>query len=207
MAPPFAVAIILHEVAHGYVAERFGDPTARQLKRISLNPLVHIDLTMSIIVPAVLIVSGSPIIFGGAKPVPVNPSYFKDPRKGMLWVSAAGPATNFILALISGLLLVLVAFVFGAEGAPEIVYSWLSFSVLINLVLALFNLLPVPPLDGGRVAVGLLPEALAGKLARVEPFGLLIVIGLLFAGVFETIILPVLDISLMVLQFAVVLVG
>ncbi len=197
-APPLLVAVILHEVAHGYAAERLGDPTARKLGRINLNPLVHIDPFMTVILPGILILSGSPIVFGGAKPVPVDPRYFKNPRRGMAYVALAGPVTNFILASLFYLLMV------GLVHSPkllELFPTWVSFtlvywilhSIIINLVLGLFNLLPVPPLDGGRIAVGFLPLSMARPIAKLERYGLLIVIGLLYFGVVDRYLGPVIE--------------
>lgn len=183
-APPLLIAVMLHEVAHGYVAGRLGDPTARQLGRITLNPLRHVDLYMTIIIPALLIFAHSPFVFGGAKPIPVNPFNFRNPRRGMAWVAIAGPLTNFLLAGISYLLLVLAGrFIHGEDisAAGWLLLAWLSISVTINIVLGVFNLFPIPPLDGGRIAVGFLPVSLAKPLSRLEPYGILIVIGLLFA--------------------------
>jgi len=195
--PPLLVAVILHEIAHGLVAEQLGDPTARDAKRITLNPIRHIDPFLTIILPAVLILSGSGIVFGGAKPVPVNPLYFKNPRKGMLWVALAGPVTNFILALICYLALITVSAIEVKSWlwlVPyTIVVSWFAYGVLINLILGLFNLLPVPPLDGGRIAVGLLPESLAYKYARLERYGFLIVVALIYFGIPQMLLKPVID--------------
>ncbi len=195
--PLLVMAVVLHEVAHGYVAYRLGDPTARQLGRLSLNPLVHVDLWLTVIIPLGLILAGSPVIFGGAKPVPVNPLFFQNPRRGMVWVAIAGPLTNFALAAIFLGALMGVNLLIGESSS--LAFLWviasfvLGFGVLINVVLAVFNLFPVPPLDGGRIAVGLLPLRLARPLARLEPYGILIVILLLFAGVFERFLGPVLN--------------
>lgn len=196
--PPLVVAVVLHEVAHGWVAEKLGDPTARRMGRITLNPLKHIDPVMTVAVPAMLILLGSPIVFGGAKPVPVNPAWFRNPRKGMLWVALAGPVTNFILVSI------LLVFWSAVTWSPTvitslpkfiqfIVYMWILQGILINLVLGLFNLIPVPPLDGGRIAVGLLPQNYALKLAKLEPYGLFIVVFLLYLGILDVIIEPVVN--------------
>jgi Zn-dependent protease len=197
--PPLLIAVILHEIAHGYVAERLGDPTARRLGRITLNPLKHIDPFMTIILPGMLILSGSPIIFGGAKPVPVNPMHFNNPRRDMAYVALAGPVTNFILAALFYLGYLLFSFALPVFLAPPIVLAifglWLIYGVLINLVLGLFNLLPVPPLDGGRIAVGFLPVPIARLWARLEPFGLVIVILLLFSGLFDAVLSPVIEIA------------
>lgn len=198
IAPPFALAIILHEIAHGYVANKLGDPTAKLLGRLTLNPIKHIDPFMSVILPALLIFSGSPIIFGGAKPVPVNILNLKNPKRDMAWVAVAGPITNFILALLCYLVFInLVFFESILHLLPQIVAviiaSWAFHGVLINLVLGLFNLLPVPPLDGGRIMVGILPSKLARKYAKLEKYGLLIVIALLYTGVVQDLLGPVLE--------------
>jgi len=194
--PPLLVAVILHEIAHGYVAYKLGDPTAKNLGRLSLNPIVHIDLFMTIIIPGLLILSGSPIIFGGAKPVPVNPMNLRNPRKDMMWVAIAGPITNFVLlAIFFGLWYLFIAVgPFVAIASPftaDLFARWISYSMIINLVLALFNLIPVPPLDGGRIAVGLLPISLARPLAQLERYGLLIVVLLVYSGVFDKLLTPV----------------
>ncbi len=195
LAPPLLVAVILHEVAHGWVAERLGDPTARALGRITLNPIKHIDPVMTLLLPGLLILSGSPIIFGGAKPVPINPGYFKNPRKGMVWVALAGPAVNIVLASICYLLVMALdkmnADVVNHSAIVLLVGAWLIYGVVINLVLALFNLFPVPPLDGGRIAVGLLPLSMARSLAKLERWGLLIVFLLLYSGVIDAYLGPI----------------
>ena len=195
MAPPLLTAIILHEVAHGWVAEKLGDPTARALGRITLNPIKHIDPVMTLLLPGLLIASGSPIIFGGAKPVPINPGYFKNPRKGMVWVALAGPAVNIVLASICYLLVMALdkanADVVSHSAIVLLVGAWLVYGVVINLVLALFNLFPVPPLDGGRIAVGILPLSLARPLAKLERWGLLIVFLLLYSGVIDAYLGPI----------------
>ncbi len=198
IAPPLLLAVILHEVAHGYTAEKLGDPTARNLGRIKLNPLVHIDPFMTVILPGLLILSGSPIVFGGAKPVPVDPRFFRNPRRGMAYVAMAGPITNFILAVIFYALMLLLA---KASSGLLLLPGWASFtlvywvvqSIVINLVLGLFNLLPVPPLDGGRIAVGFLPLSMARQVAKLERYGLLIVIGLLYFGVVDRYLGPVIN--------------
>lgn len=196
IAPPLLFSVILHEIAHGLVAERLGDRTARDRGRITLNPLKHIDPMMTVIFPALLIMAGSPIIFGGAKPVPINPLYFRNPRRGMAYVAVAGPLCNLVLAALCYFLLN------GALAAERLfplpslflglIQMWLVFGLIINLVLALFNLFPVPPLDGGRIAVGFLPLSLARSWAKLEPFGLLIVFALLYFGVFDKVLQPAL---------------
>jgi Zn-dependent protease len=176
-AIPMLTAITLHEAAHGYVAERFGDDTARRLGRISLNPLRHVDPFGTVILPTMLLVLGTGFLFGYAKPVPVDFRKLDNPRRDMIFVAAAGPAANLLMALIAGFLY------HGTELFPPRVEAWLQLNVVnaikLNVMLAVFNMLPIPPLDGGRVAVGLLPDALAYPLARLERTGIFIVIGLL----------------------------
>lgn len=163
---------ILHEVAHGYVADRFGDPTARLAGRLTLNPKSHIDPFMSILLPLLLVFSGSPIIFGAAKPVPVDPFNFKEGRKDMALVALAGPLTNILLAISASLLLRL-------PFLPSIFYDLFSTVVTLNLLLAIFNLLPIPPLDGSKVAALLLPEDKANAYLSLGQFGILILFFLL----------------------------
>jgi len=176
-AIPAILAITLHEASHGFVALRFGDDTAYRLGRVTFNPFRHIDLWGTIIIPTVLLLT-SPFVFGWAKPVPVNFHRLRNPRRDMVWVAAAGPGINLALAVVSALLIHLALVTPGTVG--EWMFQNLRNSIVINLILAVFNMLPVPPLDGGRVAVGLLPRALAWPLARLEPYGLFIVIGVIF---------------------------
>jgi Zn-dependent protease len=177
-ALPAIIAITFHEAAHGFVARRFGDDTAWQLGRVTFNPLKHIDPRGTIVLPAFLLFLHSPFLFGYAKPVPVNFQALRNPRRDMVWVAAAGPGINIVLALIAALSFRLVGYL------PETVGQWvaenLKNALIINVILAVFNLLPLPPLDGGRIAVGLLPDALASPLARLEPYGMVILIGVLF---------------------------
>lgn len=199
--PPLLIAVILHEIAHGWVAYKLGDPTAKQLGRITLNPIKHIDPMMTIILPGILLLSGSPFLFGGAKPVPVNPYNFKHPRRGMAYVAMAGPITNFILAaltlLFGKLVLSFFPFIFNLlpTGALLVFLLWIAQGFLINVILGLFNLLPIPPLDGGRIAVGFLPLELARKIAGLEKWGLIIVMGLLFSGVLDKVLNPLIGIA------------
>jgi Zn-dependent protease len=174
---PLLIAITFHEAAHGFVAYRLGDKTAWQLGRVSFNPLKHIDPFGTVVLPAVLLLSQSPFLFGYAKPVPVNFRNLNHPRLDMVWVALAGPATNIILALVAALAFHALPFV--PPDSARWIADNLKNAFLINIVLAIFNMLPIPPLDGGRVAVGLLPRPLAEPLARLEPYGMLILIGLL----------------------------
>jgi Zn-dependent protease len=187
-ALPILFAITVHEAAHGYAAKYFGDLTAEKLGRITLNPLKHIDPFGTILLPALTVMLGG-ILFGWAKPVPVNFANLKNPKKDMFWVAAAGPASNFVMAIFWALMLNY------ANYAPNTAVNFLAemslAGISINLVLMVLNLLPMPPLDGGRIAVSLLPTPMAIQLARLEQYGFVILIVLMFTGILGKIISPI----------------
>ena len=169
---PLVIAITFHEASHGYVARLCGDDTAWRLGRVSFNPFKHIDPFGTILLPAVLLLIRSPILFGYAKPVPVNFQALRNPRLDSILVAAAGPAMNFALATLAALAVHLLIYL--PDAARPWVAENLENTLIINVLLAIFNLLPLPPLDGGRIAVGVLPDALAKPLARPEPYGMMI---------------------------------
>lgn len=180
------VAVILHEIAHGYVAERLGDDTARRAGRLTFNPIPHIDPFGSVLLPLLLIFAGSPFIFGWAKPVPVNFMNLRNPKRDMIKVAFAGPGTNLVMALLSAV----AVHVFLATDHPMLANIAIG-NVILNVALAVFNLIPILPLDGGRVLFGLLPRQPAMAFARLEPYGMFIVMALLFTGMLSAIIAPV----------------
>lgn len=176
-AIPVIVAVTFHEAAHGFVAYRLGDDTAWRLGRVSFNPAKHIDPFGTILLPSLLLLLHAPFLFGYAKPVPVNFGRLRSPRRDMVLVAAAGPAMNIALAVVAALAFHLVGYL------PVTAAQWLADNLrnalILNVVLAVFNMFPLPPLDGGRILVGILPKAVAGPVARLEPYGLAILIGLL----------------------------
>lgn len=199
-AIPAIFAITLHEAAHGYAARHFGDPTAYQAGRITLNPVRHIDPVGTLLIPAVvLFVSGGKFAFGWAKPVPVDFGRLRNPKRDMLWVAAAGPGANLFMAVMWALLFKVVA-VLPAHYFSEPALRMAEGGIIINLVLMVLNLFPLPPLDGGRIAVSLLPHRLAYQFSRVEPYGMIILMVLLFTGVLGAVMLPVIGAAWFILK-------
>ncbi len=207
--PALILAITIHEVSHGYVANRLGDPTARLLGRLTLNPIKHIDPVGTIIMPiALYYMSGGQFIFGYAKPVPINPSNFKNPKKGMAISAAAGPITNILLAIASSVLrmiIMLLLSMFPDSGIANAVLIpltlMLGYSIFINIFLAALNLIPIPPLDGGRVLTGMLPYNMAITYSKIEPYGFIILIALIFTGAAKYFIYPVVSALYLLVPF------
>lgn len=197
-ALPVIFAITIHEAAHGYAARHFGDNTAWMLGRVTLNPLKHIDPIGSVLLPLLLLAMSSPFIFGYAKPVPVRFGHLRNPKQDMVWVALAGPASNFAQALLWGILF----YGLQAAGVSEPFFIKMCQSgILINIVLFALNLFPLPPLDGGRILVGLLPYKQAALVSRVEPWGFFIVMGLIIAGVLNALWMqPIMGLSFSLLD-------
>lgn len=186
LAPPFLFALTFHELAHGYVAWSLGDPTAKNEGRLTMNPLKHID-PLGVIAFIIMKI-------GWAKPVPVNPSYFKDPQKGMLLVALAGPAANVVTAIVSAILVkLLIMLPFIPMYLLKPMVGMLVASVWINIMLAVFNCLPIPPLDGSRVLMGLLPPDAARSYAKLEPYGFILLLILFYAGLIGKVIMPIIS--------------
>jgi Zn-dependent protease len=176
----FIIFATFHEYAHGWMAYRRGDPTAKQSGRLSLNPIAHIDIVWTIILPAIMLISsGGRIAFGSAKPVPVNPYLLRDPKRDMIWIGLAGPATN--VAWIIALIIIMKTGLFSPVSP---VYLLLFICMYINMILLVFNMIPIPPLDGSRVVEGLLPDTYANEYARIKPYGFIILLILIYFGVF-----------------------
>jgi len=181
----FFFAVIIHEYAHGWIAWKLGDWTAKNAGRLTLNPLAHIDPIGTIFLPLLLLATRSPVVFGWAKPVPVNFHSLGNPKKDMIWVGLAGPAANILFAILLSFILKFFVLT-GSSLLTEVI----NMAIIINLVLAIFNMLPIPPLDGSRVVMGMLPRELAIRYAKLEPYGFIIIFGLLYLGLIGSVIWP-----------------
>jgi Zn-dependent protease len=205
-ALPILIAITFHEVSHGYVAYKLGDPTAKFVGRLTLNPLAHIDLFGTIILPLMLMLLHFPP-FGYAKPVPINAMNFRNPRQGMAISAAAGPVTNMLLAVASFMvwkgLIIPLASLSPSTLTDTVLHPFeliMQSSIMVNVVLAVFNMIPIPPLDGGRVFIGLLPQRYAVYFSKIEPFGFIIVVIFLYTGIANSIIMPFIGFFLRLFQ-------
>ena len=199
---PVTLAITLHEAAHGYVAKKYGDLTAYAQGRVTLNPLKHIDPMGTVVLPLLLLAVSSPYLFGWAKPVPINFGNLRHPKRDMLWVAAAGPGANFLMAFLWALV-----FKFGL-AIPESNFSEPMLlmgqaGILVNVILLVLNLLPLPPLDGGRIAMSLLPQHIAYRFAQIEPYGFMILLVLLFTGALGAVIEPFVFITIRLVAWVV----